>query len=110
MKRSFTMIVEAARDRKGQYFGASFPELPGCYTMGGTLRELRANAREAIRLHLEGLKETHQAMPWSGIRVDHVEVTLPAQKRARRAVQRSAAARHSQAASVLRLGPARRTS
>ncbi|MHB8604578.1 MAG: type II toxin-antitoxin system HicB family antitoxin [Thermoplasmatota archaeon] len=34
-------------------FVASVPELPGCYTQGETLAEVRVNVREAIELYLE---------------------------------------------------------
>lgn len=44
------MVIE--RDPDGGYV-ASVPELPGCHTQGDTLRELRANVREAIALYLE---------------------------------------------------------
>ena len=38
----------------GAYW-AEVPALPGCYSSGDTLDELKANVREAIRFHLEGL-------------------------------------------------------
>ena len=35
--------------------GVSFPDLPGCISVGNTLGEAREMAREALALHLEGL-------------------------------------------------------
>ena len=50
-RRKFTLLI--VRDPGGGYV-ASVAGLSGCHTQGETLRELRANAKEAIRLHLEG--------------------------------------------------------
>ncbi|MBI4392282.1 MAG: type II toxin-antitoxin system HicB family antitoxin [Euryarchaeota archaeon] len=50
MKRRFTVVIE--KDPGGGYV-ASVAELPGCHTQGDTLKELRANVKEAIELYLE---------------------------------------------------------
>lgn len=71
MKRKFTVVIE--RDADGGYV-ASVPELPGCHTQGETLRELRANAREAIALYLED-----EELPANGpqfVGVEKVEVSV----------------------------------
>lgn len=47
-------IVEKSEDGG---FWASVRELPGCYSEGDTMEELRENIREAILLHLEGLED-----------------------------------------------------
>lgn len=47
-------IVEKSEDGG---FWASVRELPGCYSEGGTIEELRKNIREAIILHLEDIEE-----------------------------------------------------
>ena len=47
---SYTAIITPEEDGS---FSAQVPELPGCYTCGQTLDELRANLREAISLYLE---------------------------------------------------------
>lgn len=36
---------------------ARVPDLPGCYSCGDTLEEARLQIKEAIDLHLEGLRE-----------------------------------------------------
>ena len=41
--------------REDGSFWAEVPALPGCYSSGETLEELRENLRKAIRFHLEGL-------------------------------------------------------
>ncbi|ATC33070.1 type II toxin-antitoxin system HicB family antitoxin [Caulobacter vibrioides] len=44
-------------------FGVSFPDLPGCISVGETLEEARANAEEALALHVEGMIEDGEALP-----------------------------------------------
>lgn len=42
-------------------YGVSFPDFPGCISVGRTLEEARVNAGEALALYLEG--ETDLVMP-----------------------------------------------
>jgi predicted RNase H-like HicB family nuclease len=44
-------------------FGVSFPDLPGCITAGRTLQEASLMAREALALHLEGLRAEGMEIP-----------------------------------------------
>jgi predicted RNase H-like HicB family nuclease len=44
-------------------YGISFPDLPGCISAGSTLDELDTMAREALRLHLEGMLADREALP-----------------------------------------------
>lgn len=44
-------------------YGVTVPDLPGCFSAGGTVDEALANAREAIELHLEGLIEDGEPVP-----------------------------------------------
>ncbi len=39
------------------------PALQGCYTQGKTYEEALKNIKDAIRLHLEDRRKTHQAIP-----------------------------------------------
>jgi predicted RNase H-like HicB family nuclease len=48
---------------EGSDYGVSFPDLPGCVTVGVDLDEARAMAEEALALHLEGLAEDGEAVP-----------------------------------------------
>ncbi len=103
MKRTFTMIVEITHDRKGRYFGASFPELPGCYTMADTLRGLRVNAKEAIRLHVDGLRRTGQPIGEAAVRIDRIAVSMPGPARIKKTTRRAVAAQTSQLTKTVRL-------
>lgn len=44
-------------------FGVSFPDLPGCVSVGATMHEARANAEEALALHVEGMIEDGEPVP-----------------------------------------------
>lgn len=50
------------KDADSEY-GVSFPDLPGCISVGATMAEARANAEEALALHVEGMIEDGQAIP-----------------------------------------------
>lgn len=58
MKR-FLIVIEKAN---GNYSAYS-PDLPGCIATGGTVEETEANMYQAIRLHLEGLREDGVEIP-----------------------------------------------
>ena len=53
------------KDKDSDY-GVTVPDLPGCFSAGGTLDEAIAMAQEAIELHLEGLIEDGQVVPKPG--------------------------------------------
>lgn len=38
-------------------YSAYVPDLPGCISVGGTRDEIETNIQEAIKFHLEGMKE-----------------------------------------------------
>jgi len=44
-------------------FSAYVPDLPGCVATGATKEEAEQNIREAIRFHLDGLREDGLAIP-----------------------------------------------
>ncbi|MFQ6033015.1 MAG: type II toxin-antitoxin system HicB family antitoxin [Candidatus Zixiibacteriota bacterium] len=50
----YTVILHPAEE--GGYW-VEVPALPGCFSQGETVEEALSNVREAIELHLEGLKE-----------------------------------------------------
>jgi predicted RNase H-like HicB family nuclease len=70
----YTMIIEPAEDDGGPYFGAYFPDLPGCGTTGRTLEELRRNAREAVGAHIGALRATGQPVPRPSVAVEEISV------------------------------------
>ena len=38
------------------HFGVFVPDLPGCVSIGDTLKEAKKNIKDAIELHIEGMK------------------------------------------------------
>jgi predicted RNase H-like HicB family nuclease len=44
-------------------YGVSFPNLPGCITVGRTLEEARSLAIEALALHIAGMNEDGTPVP-----------------------------------------------
>jgi predicted RNase H-like HicB family nuclease len=50
-------VVAIVHEAEEGGFWAEVPALPGCYTQGETLEELKANLREAVELMLESSPE-----------------------------------------------------
>jgi predicted RNase H-like HicB family nuclease len=49
-------------------YHADAPELPGLHTRGETLDEAMANAKEALTLHAEGLREEGRSLEMGVVR------------------------------------------
>jgi predicted RNase H-like HicB family nuclease len=58
-----TMRYAVVIERGPQGYGAYVPDLPGVISVGGTREEVMANVREAMTLHLEGLREAGDDIP-----------------------------------------------
>lgn len=54
-------------------YSAFIPDLPGCVATGETLDQLKENLREAIEMHLEGLREDGEPIPEPVTLCDYVE-------------------------------------
>ena len=57
--KPYAVVIEKA---DGNY-SAYVPDLPGCVATGDTLEEAERAIREAIRLHLEGLRTDGLPIP-----------------------------------------------
>ena len=55
----YAVVIE----KGGRNYSAYVPDLPGCVSVGATLDEVKAEIREAIAFHLEGLREDGQPIP-----------------------------------------------
>ena len=64
----YPMIIERG---EGNY-SAPFPDLPGCIATSKTLDELKQRMREALELHLRGMREDGLAIPEPSL-VEYVE-------------------------------------
>ena len=49
----YAIVIEKA----GSNYSAYVPDLPGCVATAATIPEVESEIRDAIRFHLEGLKE-----------------------------------------------------
>lgn len=50
------------------------PDLPGCAATGASQTEVEQAMREAIEIHLEGLRDAGQPIPTGGTSATYVEV------------------------------------
>ena len=55
-------------------YGAHVPDLPGCVAVGDTKDEVLSLIREAIELHLEGMKQDGESIPPPSSTSELVEV------------------------------------
>jgi predicted RNase H-like HicB family nuclease len=70
MKR-YAIVVERAE----QNYAAYVPDLPGCVATGETVEETEELLREAIALHVAGLRQDGLPVPEPSSVVDYVEVS-----------------------------------
>ena len=59
--RTYTVILTPDSERGG--YTVRVPALPGCNTEGDSLEDALSNAREAIELYLEDLRESGEPIP-----------------------------------------------
>jgi predicted RNase H-like HicB family nuclease len=65
----YAVVIE-----KGQRnYSAYVPDLPGCVSVGDTLDEVKAEIRQAIEFHLEGMREDRFPIPKPSSRAEYVE-------------------------------------
>lgn len=57
----FVIAIEAGTATEA--FGVVVPDLPGCFSAGGTVEEAVESAREAIEAHCEVIAEKGEDMP-----------------------------------------------
>ena len=68
----YAIVVERAVNN----YSAYVPDLPGCVATGTTMEETEQLIREAIELHLTGLREDGLPIPQPSSQVDYVEVAI----------------------------------
>jgi len=69
----FNIILEPAEEGG---FNVIVPALDGCFTQGDTEEEAIKNAKEAIRVYLEGLEKLNQIKSKPNVILKEVEMTL----------------------------------
>lgn len=55
-------------------FSAYSPDLPGCVSAGATRQEVEANMKEAIKFHLDGLKQERYPIPEPTVESMYIKV------------------------------------
>jgi len=68
----YAVVIENA----GANFSAYVPDLPGCVATGNSVDEVQREIREAIALHLEGLREDGDAIPEPSSSVQYIGVRM----------------------------------
>ena len=71
----YAIVIE----RAGSNYSAYVPDLPGCAATGASQREVEVLLREAIELHIAGMREDNQPVPEPSSRVEYLDVEVAAQ-------------------------------
>jgi predicted RNase H-like HicB family nuclease len=66
----YAIVIERAQNN----YSAYVPDLPGCVATGETIEETEQLIREAIELHLTGLRDDGLPIPQPSSRVEYIEV------------------------------------
>lgn len=66
----YAIVIEKTANN----FSAYVPDLPGCIATGVSVEEVKAEIKEAIAFHLEGMREDGIAPPIPQSQVEYVEV------------------------------------
>ena len=66
----YAVVIEQADSN----YSAYVPDLPGCVATGSTIKEAEREIREAIKFHIEGMKEDGLPIPTPSSAVEYIEV------------------------------------
>ncbi len=66
----YAIVVEKA----GNNFSAYVPDLPGCVATGSTVKEAEKEILEAIKFHIDGLREDGLPVPVPSSVVEYLEI------------------------------------
>ena len=66
----YAVVIERADSN----YSAYVPDLPGCVATGSTIEEAEAEMREAIKFHIDGMKEDGLTIPTPSSAVEYIEV------------------------------------
>ena len=65
----YAVVIEKTENN----YSAYVPDLPGCVATGATVGETESEIRDAIRFHVEGLKEDGLTVPAATSIAEYVE-------------------------------------
>ncbi len=66
----YAIVIEKAESN----YAAYVPDLPGCVATGKTKQEAEQQIREAIEIHLRGMREDGLPIPEPSSEVEYVEI------------------------------------
>ena len=66
----YAIVIEKADNN----YSAYVPDLPGCVATGQTTEETEQQIREAIDLHLRGMREDGLPIPEPSSSVDYIDI------------------------------------
>jgi predicted RNase H-like HicB family nuclease len=66
----YAVVIERADSN----YSAYVPDLPGCVATAATIKDAENEIREAIRFHIEGMKEDGLPIPAPSSAVEYIEV------------------------------------
>ena len=75
-KLTYEIVIEREADLKSGY-SVYCPDLPGCFSNGGSAAEAKQNMGEAMALHLESLRLLGKRIPKPKHRFVVAELTVP---------------------------------
>jgi len=65
----YAVVIEKADSN----YSAYVPDLPGCVATGATVEEVEREIKEAIRFHLDGMREDGSQIPQPSAVCEYVE-------------------------------------
>jgi predicted RNase H-like HicB family nuclease len=65
----YAVVIEKAENN----YSAYVPDLPGCIATGATLEEVERTIKEAIRFHVDGMREDGAPIPKPSAVCEYVE-------------------------------------
>jgi len=75
-KLTYEIVIEREEDPKAGY-SVYCPDLPGCFSNGGSAAQAKKNMAEAVALHLESLRALGKKVPKPKHRLVIEELTVP---------------------------------
>ncbi len=66
----YAVVIERAESN----YSAYVPDLSGCVAAGSTVKEAENEIREAIKFHIDGMKEDGLPIPAPSSSVEYIEV------------------------------------
>jgi len=66
----YAVVIEQADSN----YSAYVPDLPGCVATGTTIKDAENEIREAIKFHIDGMKEDGLPIPSPSSAVEYIEV------------------------------------